>query len=291
MAFAQGTRNTSNLLADQYLITDLGLQIDVGAPGWVPTAKSVDKTTTFLGDTLTYTVAIQNNGQVAGTNVVFTDVPPPGTTFVPGSFTRNGTVVPGANPANGVSIGDVPVGTTVTVRFQVQVTSVPPSPLPAEFDNRSTWTYQYVSCAALGTQNGSFTTNTVATRLALVDGSKTVSPATAIPNDTLTYTVTIPNNGTANASNVTLTDAIPAGTTYVLGSTTLNGTTVPDVGGTMMPFSQGGLVNSPGAPAGQVNAGQAATVQFQVRVSAAASGTVTNTATIDPDGAGPQPSF
>ena len=93
-----------------------------------------------------------------------------------------------------------------------------------------------------------------------------MSPTTAVPNQTLTYTVTIPNTGTASATNVTLTDAIPAGTTYVAGSTTLNGVAVADRIGQTMPFAQGGPVNSPGEPAGQVNAGEAATVQFQVRV-------------------------
>jgi hypothetical protein len=75
------------------------------------------------------------------------------------------------------------------------------------------------------------------------------------------------------------------GTTYVAGTTTLNGVVVPDNAG-MMPFVSGRLVNSPGAPSGQVAAGQAATVQFQVRVSANATGTVTNTAHVDRDGAG-----
>lgn len=50
--------------------------------------------------------------------------------------------------------------------------------------------------------------------------TKSVSPSgTVQPGDTLTYTVTASNNsGSASASNVSLIDAIPAGTTYVLGS-------------------------------------------------------------------------
>jgi uncharacterized repeat protein (TIGR01451 family) len=79
-------RSTSAL----YMITNLGLQIDVGAPGWAAKGKSVDKTTTFLGDILTYTVGVQNNGTVDSTSVVFTDVQSPGTTFVMDSFKLNG---------------------------------------------------------------------------------------------------------------------------------------------------------------------------------------------------------
>lgn len=53
--------------------------------------------------------------------------------------------------------------------------------------------------------------------------TKTVSPTGAVkPGDTLTYTVTATNNSaSASATNVSLLDAIPAGTTYVLGSATV----------------------------------------------------------------------
>ena len=144
-----------------------------------------------------------------------------------------------------------------------------------------------MSCA--GRRRTARSTNTVTTRIARLEPTKSVSPTAAVPNQTLTYTVTIPNTGTASATDVTLTDAIPAGTSYVAGSTTLNGVAVADKIGQTMPFAQGGLVNSPGELAGRVNAGETATVQFQVRVNASTMGTVTNTALIDPDGPGPQP--
>src|SRR5262249_40186681 len=158
--------------------------------------------------------------------------------------------------------GTVAKGTKATVQFKVHVDSPPPSQ-PAQYDNSASWTYQYVNCASPNPQNGQFTTNTVTTRVPVVGASKTVSPGTAVPNDTLTYRVTSPNTGTADAAGVTLTDPIPAGTTYVAGTTKLNGGAIADMSG-QMPFAQGGLVNSQGAPAGQVNAGQTATVQFQV---------------------------
>src|SRR5262249_51003083 len=192
---------------------------------------------------LTYTVVIKNTGTIDGTSVVFTDPPPPGTSFVPNSLKLNTVVQSGADPATGVPIGTVPKnGGTVTVEFKVQVTSVPPS---ARYDNAAMWTYQYQSCTGQPIQNGTFTTNTASTTIPLIDGSKSVSPTAATPNDILTYTITIPNTGTANAAGVTLADPIPSGTTYVAGSTTLNGTAVPDVSGAM-PFATGREVHSPG---------------------------------------------
>ena len=56
--------------------------------------KSVSATEAGVGDTLTYTVAIQNSGTVVATNVSFLDPIPVGTTFVANSVTINGTPQP-----------------------------------------------------------------------------------------------------------------------------------------------------------------------------------------------------
>ena len=49
--------------------------------------------------------------------------------------------------------------------------------------------------------------------------------------DTLRYTITVKNIGNANATDAAIRDQIPANTTYVAGSTTLNGAGVADNGG------------------------------------------------------------
>ncbi|ADV68582.1 beta strand repeat-containing protein [Deinococcus maricopensis] len=69
------------------------------------------------------------------------------------------------------------------------------------------------------------------------------------PGDTLEYTVVIRNSGNIAAGQTTFQEAIPAGTTYVPGTTTLNGTAVTDAGGAM-PFTTAGSVNTPGQTAG-----------------------------------------
>ena len=76
--------------------------------------------------------------------------------------------------------------------------------------------------------------------------------------------MTIQNTGTAAATGVTLTDPIPAGTTYIAGSTTLNAVAIPDVGGTM-PFALGGLINDFGDPPGVIGPSRSASLVFQVR--------------------------
>lgn len=108
-AYAQGITS-----GDVYAINALAMQINVTSPVFPVTVKSVSKTSTFAGDTLRYTVNLDNTaGNGAANNVTFFDSIPPGMSFVPNSITINGTVQPGANPSSGVSIGNVPVGAVV----------------------------------------------------------------------------------------------------------------------------------------------------------------------------------
>jgi len=93
------------------------------------------------------------------------------------------------------------------------------------------------------------------------------NPATiANINDILEYTVVVTNTGNLGTSGATLSDGIPAGTTYVANSTTLNGVPVADASGAM-PYASPAPINTNGQPPGVVNpGGSTATVSFRVRV-------------------------
>ncbi len=283
-AVAQGTTS-----GDVFTISTLALQIDVGAPAFPTTVKSVDKSVTYVGDILTYRVVLNNIGAdtVDATNVVFTDNLPPGLSFVSGSVKIDGVVQSSVNPVTGIPIATISAGSSKTVQFQARVDSLPASPAPAQFSNSASWTYQYIPCSSQPTQNGSVTTNAVITTAPRLEPTKSVAPTGVVGSGTtLTYTITVPNTGQANTSGATLQDAIPTGATYVANSTQLNGSFVPDVAG-VMPFATASAINSPGEPAGQINIGESAIVTFQVIVTG--SGTLTNTAVIDQDGAGSAP--
>ncbi len=280
-AFAQGTTG-----GDNYLINALGLQINVGSPIFPISAKTVDKAVVAVGQTLTYTIKIDNTtGTADATNLVFTDPPPPGTSFVAGTFLVNGTPTAGV-PAAGINVGTVAAGTVKTVAFQVLVNSILAAPASALYSNSASWTYQFVSCAGQGTSTGAISTAQVLTNIARMNIVKTASPSgVVIPGTTLTYTIALANDGTAASVGSNLLDAIPANTSYVPASTTLNGATLTDVAGAM-PFTAAASVNSPGQTSGVLAVGQTATVQFKVVINNAASGTITNTATGDIDGTG-----
>jgi uncharacterized repeat protein (TIGR01451 family) len=288
-AVARGTSTQ-----DQYMINGLGTQIDVGAPRFPTNVKSVvPPVQTFVGDFLTYTIRVDNTaGTADANNLIFKDAPPPGTSFVPGSFAIDGVAQPAADPAVGVNMGTVAKGTQQFVSFRVHVDALPVSSA-IQFDNSASWTYDYVSCANQPPISGSLITNQVRTTAPLLQPSKSVTPIGPVAAGTrLTYTINVPNNGTASTFGTTLQDSIPAGTSYVPGSTTLN-TTFPigDLPGAIMPFTNPRVINSPSAGplSGSILPGEAAVVQFQVTVLPGVTSSIENVAVIDQDGPGPIP--
>ncbi|MGO4956624.1 DUF7507 domain-containing protein [Luteococcus sp. Sow4_B9] len=94
--------------------------------------------------------------------------------------------------------------------------------------------------------------------------AKTATPDTIGEGGTVTYTITIKNTGQLSATGVTFVDQVPAGSTYVAGSTKLNGSSIADANGTT-PYAterevHGTQTNFPGV----IPVGDTATVTFQV---------------------------
>ncbi|PFL21912.1 cell surface protein [Bacillus cereus] len=218
--------------------------------------KSVNKIFTDIGETLTYSIALANIGNIAATNVIYTDPIPSGTTFIPGSVTVNGVIQAGANPANGISIGTIAANsttTTTTISFQVFVPSIPQT---NPILNSGTTTYQYIPVPNQPAVSGTDTTNIVSTQVnnATVTMAKAVDKNFADIGDTLTYTVSFTGTGNTNANNVIFTDVIPTGTTFVLNSLTIDGTT------------QVGANPANGVNIGSIPTGSTKNVSFQVVV-------------------------
>src|SRR5690606_5522452 len=69
-----------------------------------------------------------------------------------------------------------------------------------------------------------------------------------LAGERLRYTITAQNIGTENAVDVLLRDQIPANTTYVPNSTTLNGAPVADPAPGVSPLESGMLIHAPQDP-------------------------------------------
>ncbi|AIQ51776.1 DUF7507 domain-containing protein [Paenibacillus sp. FSL R7-0331] len=221
------------------------LTIPVTLPN-VAVAKSASLPDVAVGDTLLYTSVISNNGIAAVTNVVLSDPIPAGSTFVPGSVVVAGTSRPAADPASGIAIGTIAPGTSATVTFQVSITSIPAG---GQLSNRSSASYSSGAFTAI-TQSNIVPTPVFQPVIGIV---KSASPSSATVGGNVLYTLQVQNSGNI-AANVTLTDNIPAGSSFVSGSVIVNNVVRPS--------------DSPltGIPLGSVAPGASFTVTFLTSV-------------------------
>ncbi|MPQ44033.1 SdrD B-like domain-containing protein [Clostridium tarantellae] len=92
--------------------------------------KKVNLSKAQIGDELTYTITIVNNGILAITNVRLIDQIPNGTTFINNSLILKGQIVPNVNLNNGLNIGTIQSNETITIVFKVRIGNVLPNPNP-----------------------------------------------------------------------------------------------------------------------------------------------------------------
>jgi len=284
----------------------------------------VDKVSSYItgnpgvllaGETLRYTITVQNTGTDNATGVDIVDQVPANTTYAPGSTTLNGVAIPdapgGGSPLiDGILINapedltpgamnagvadnvatiifdvvvypDAPDGTVIS--NQAFVSAVDQGVADQPSDDPRTEVPDDPTIDVVGNYPLLFAPKVAALQ---IDGS---SPGIVDPLDVLRYTITVYNNGTVPATLADLTDLVPADTTYVADSVTLNGEPVgqPDAG--VFPLIDGIPISSadltpplPGDGEGILNPGESAVVQFDLQVNdAVPSGTlITNQATI-----------
>jgi len=274
-----------------------------------------DPNVLLAGETLRYTITVQNTGTDNATGVDIVDQVPANTTYVAGSTTLNGVAVPDAagggsplidgiliNAAQDLTPGALNAGVAdnvATIIFDVVV--YPDAPDGTVLSNQA-----FVSAVDYGiadqpsddprTAIPDDPTRDVVGNFPLLFAPKTAalevdlsSPGIIDPLDVLRYTITIYNNGTVAATYADLTDVVPADTTYIADSVTLNGEPVGQPDGGVFPLIDGIPISSadltppvPGDGEGILNPGQSAVVQFDLQVNdAVPPGTlITNQATV-----------
>ncbi|MEC3543766.1 DUF11 domain-containing protein, partial [Bacillus thuringiensis] len=189
--------------------------------------KAVDLAFATVGDTLTYTITLNQTGNVATNDVNIQDIIPQGTTFIENSVIVNGEALPGVNPVSGIPIGTIIVGGDAIVSFQVTVTSIP---TPNELNNNAITTFNYIVNPNNVPVTNTTTTNTVTTTVQNdnVIAIKSVDVTNALPGQTLTYTITITNSGNVTIEDLLAIDTVPIDTTFVADSVTINGINQPN---------------------------------------------------------------
>ncbi|UMB62231.1 gliding motility-associated C-terminal domain-containing protein [Lutibacter sp. A80] len=168
------------------------------------TVKTVSDPTPNEGDTITYSIAVTNNGPSDATGVSLVDLLPAGVTYV--SDNQSG----GYNSGDGNwNIGTIANGATATLNITATVAI-----------DTAGETITNITTAATGDQSDPTTEGDDLDAIIIVENhadivlTKVVDNATPNAGDTVTYTVTVRNNGPAKVTNLVVTDALPAGLTY-----------------------------------------------------------------------------
>jgi uncharacterized repeat protein (TIGR01451 family) len=248
--------------------TSASILVDPRSDLAVTLSDSPDPVT--AGTNLTYTIQVSNNGPSAAANVSLSDTLPAGTTFVslssPGGWSASTPAV-GASGSVILTKATVAPAETGTFTLVVNVAaSVVNGTVISDTVTASTTTSELTPA-----NNSATATTTVSTSadLAMVM-TDTPDPANAGTN--ITYTLTLTNNGPSDAVNPSISDVLPAGTTYV-SSIPQSGwsTTAPAVG------ANGTVIFS----AGVLSAGGSAqfTIVVKADASIAAGTVVSNTST------------
>ncbi len=163
--------------------------------------KTVDNAAPQDGSAIVYTITATNSGPNDATAVSVTDVLPAGITYVSddsGGAYSGGIWTIGSLPAGGTAVLNItaiangPDGTLITNSASIS---------GAEVDNNAA--------------NDSASVDITVVNVADLSVAKTVDNATPQTGDTIIYTVTAANNGPAAATNVSVTDVLPADVTYV----------------------------------------------------------------------------
>src|SRR5262249_16997546 len=164
--------------------------------------KTVDNPTPTVGDTVTFTVTLKNNGASDATGVTVHDVLPAGLALVtatPGQGTydsASGTWTAGTLASR--------VSTTLVLRATVTGTGA------------ATNVASVLASDVFDPKLANNTAQAVVTpQLADLHLVKSVSDPTPNVGDTVTFTLTLTNQGPNAATNVTVNDLLPAGLTFV----------------------------------------------------------------------------
>jgi uncharacterized repeat protein (TIGR01451 family) len=180
--------------------------------------KTVNNAHPNVGETVTFTVTLSNNGPDSATGVSVSDTLPAGLTFVSATPSQGSY-----DSSSGVwTIGTVTTATPLTLTITATVTSA------AALTNTATITH--ADQFDPDTSNNSASITETPRQRADLALTKQVSPTVAINGFNVTYTFIIHNSGPQAATNVTVTDPFPAGLTLVGPNTPSQGSFNPATG-------------------------------------------------------------
>ncbi|MCW2598924.1 MAG: hypothetical protein JWM02_753 [Frankiales bacterium] len=209
-----------------------------------------------VGQPLTYTLKVTDNGPSTATGVTVTDTLPASVSFVSASPSQGTCGQAGGTVT--CSIGTLANGASATITITVTPNT------PGTVTNTATAKANETDTAQA--DNTATVTTTVNAQTADLRIVKTASPDPVLVGQALTYTIAVSSGGPGTATGVVVTDPLPANVTYVSATPSQGSCALASA---VVTCSLGSLAN-----------GASASIQIVVRPTAAAVGRLSNTATV-----------
>src|SRR5918998_1741606 len=191
--------------------------VDVVEQADVSIAKEMSPDPASVGQRVTATLTVRNNGPNRATDVMVSDQIPEGWDRVTATTTQGSCTV--GDGAVSCSVGNMPNEATATITMSG--TTSPGSTATTLTNVASVTTTAFDPAPANNVSGDTITLN----RQADLSITKTPRPASARPGDPVTWTLTVTNAGPSDARNVLINDALDvAGQATVTGATITGGT-------------------------------------------------------------------
>ena len=167
--------------------------------------KSQNISNAIVGDEVTYSLTVENTGNIDFIDTIVKDNLDPQLTFIPNSLTIGG-VSSSENIVTGVDLGILGIGDNIVLTFKAIVNDILTT---STIINNATVTYS----ALIGESTINFTATSNNVELNVytpsIEISKVSSKQEVYVGGTFTYTINITNNSELNISNVILYDDLP----------------------------------------------------------------------------------
>ncbi len=249
-AFITGNQPVSQTTTSNIVNVTVGT-VDVSA------TKAADKKSYLPGETVTYTITVANKGTFPVKAPVVADTPPPQI-----SSPQYAVVSPAGatGPWSGsITLPDIPAGGTATIKIMGAVAARSVGALP----NAATVTPSGGSPTTGKTSDDPINGDPRIIDTADVSTKKAADKKSYLPGESITYTITVANNGPAAAKAPVITDTLPP---------QIENASFSVDGGAQAPWT--GAATLPDLPNGKT-----AVIKITGKVRAGATGTLPNSAT------------
>lgn len=216
---------------DSFVVSMVGFEIDVNSPAFdTEAATQVLPDVVSVGDDVTVETTIANTGSADADDVVFRLELPDEVSLITDTILVNEDVVDvdRTELAEGVALGAIPVGASVTVVVEVTVESlVAGTPIRVA----PVWSYQWRTCPGAPPVSADAYSVPGVLETGSIQVSASAEPAAGellAPYDLVTYRIAVDNSGTIPTDELFAAASPPAGAVYIPGTTFINDLAVAD---------------------------------------------------------------